>query len=258
MIGEPLETEQGNYRHLALEQTQSTNTLCLDYAAAGEEGNLWITAAMQSGGKGSRGRDWQSQKGNLFASLLLTNPSQKSRLVDLTFIAALAVRDAIQAYSSDKNTVAVKWPNDVMLNDRKCSGILLESVHHHDATYVVVGIGVNCQHFPAQTLHASTSLFAEGVEVSSNRFFKTLAKTMASNISIWRRGENFAEIRSKWLDCAYKLGNKISVHVPGESATEGRFASIDENGYMLLELSDGSLRQISTADIFFNKTEDGQ
>jgi len=161
LIGEPLETEQGNYRHLALEQTQSTNTLCLDYAAAGEEGNLWITSAMQSGGKGSRGRDWQSQKGNLFASLLLTNPSQKSRLADLTFIAALAVRDAIQAYSSDKNTVAVKW-------------------------------------------------------------------------------------------------HKISVHIPGESATEGRFASIDENGYMLLELNDGSLRQISTADIFFNKTEDGQ
>jgi BirA family biotin operon repressor/biotin-[acetyl-CoA-carboxylase] ligase len=258
LIGEPLETEQGSYRHLAVEQTASTNTLCLDYAAAGEAGNLWITAETQTGGKGSRGRDWQSQKGNLFASLLLTNPSEKSRLADLTFIAALSVREAILNFSTSSNQVEVKWPNDVMLNDRKCSGILLESVHHHDATYVVVGIGVNCQHFPAQTLHPSTSLFAEGIEVSSNRFFRTLANTMASNISIWKSGEKFSEIRSKWLDCAYKLGSEISVHIPGESATEGRFASIDENGYMLLELNDGSLRQISTADIFFKKTDNGQ
>lgn len=258
MIGEPLETAQGSYRHLALEQTVSTNTLCLDYAAAGEEGDFWITADLQSGGKGSRGRDWQSQKGNLFASLLLTNPSEKSRLADLTFIAALSVREAIISFSGKQNKVDVKWPNDVMLNDRKCSGILLESVHHHDATYVVVGIGVNCQHFPSQTLHPSTSLFAEGIEVSSNTFFKALAKSMASNISIWKRGNDFSKIRDKWLDCAYKLGEEISVHIPGESATEGRFASIDENGYMLLELNDGYLRQISTADIFFNKTENGQ
>ena len=258
MIGEPLETAQGSYRHLALEQTASTNTLCLEYAAAGEAGNLWITAETQTGGKGSRGRNWQSQKGNLFASLLLTDPSEKSRLADLTFIAALSVREAILHFSNNDNQVAVKWPNDVMLNDRKCSGILLESVHHHDATYVVVGIGVNCQHFPAKTLHPSTSLFAEGMEVSANRFFKTLAKTMASNISIWKHGTNFSVIRDKWLDCAYKLGNTILVHIPGESATEGRFASIDENGYMLLELNDGSLRQISTADIFFNKTDKGQ
>lgn len=258
MIGEPLETAQGSYRHLALEQTASTNTLCLDYAAVGEPGNLWITSETQTGGKGSRGRDWQSQKGNLFASLLLTDPSEKSRLADLTFIAALSVREAILSFSNRSNQVEVKWPNDVMLNDRKCSGILLESVHHHDATYVVVGIGVNCQNFPNETLHPATSLFAEGMEVSSNRFFTTLAKTMASNISLWKSGANFSGIRDKWLACAYKLGHKISVHIPGKSATEGRFASVDENGYMLLELDDGSLKQISTADIFFNKTDNGQ
>lgn len=258
MIGEPLEIERGQYRHLALEQTISTNTLCLDYAAAGEEGNLWITAEMQSGGKGSRGRDWQSQRGNLFASLLLANPSEKSRLADLTFIAALSVRAAIQKFSNSKNTIELKWPNDVMLNDRKCSGILLESVHHQDRSYVVVGIGINCQHFPAETLHPSTSLFAEGIEVSSSTLFKTLTKTMASYLSLWKHGHNFSAIRDLWLDCAYNLGQKISVLIPGENATEGHFASIDENGYMLLELNDGSLRQISTADIFFNNTDNGQ
>ena len=254
MIGEPIETVQGQYRHLALEQTQSTNTLCLDYAVAGERGNLWITAANQTDGKGSRGRDWDSQTGNLFASLLLTDPCEKHRLADLTFIAALSVREAIETYASRNNKIQVKWPNDVMLNDRKCSGILLESVHQQNMTYVVIGIGVNCVHFPSQTLHPATSLFAEGIEVSVNSFFLTLAKTMANNISIWNKGNKFSLIRQKWLDHAYKLGENISVHVPGQERQQGRFASIDENGYMLLELEDGSLKQLSTADIFFNET----
>lgn len=255
MIGEPLETAQGQYRHHALEETSSTNTLCMDYAVAGESGNLWITAATQSSAKGSRGRDWQSQKGNLFASLLLTDPCDKCHLADLTFIAAISVREAIDVFSHNQNTIHVKWPNDVMLNERKCSGILLESVHQQDMTYVVIGIGVNCQHFPAKTLHPATSLFAEGVEVSSNAFFLVLAKKMADNISLWNSGENFPAIRQKWLDHAYRLGETISVHIPGQDAQEGNFASIDDKGYMLLELFDGTVKQISTADIFFKKTD---
>jgi len=255
LIGEPVKTAQGQYRHLALEETPSTNTLCLDYALADEPGNLWITAKNQTAGKGSRGRDWDSQAGNLLASLLVTNPCEKHRLADLTFIAAVSVREAIAAYASKESQIKVKWPNDVMLNERKCSGILLESVHQQDMTYVVIGIGVNCASFPTNTLHTATSLFAEGLEVSVNSFFMTLAKTMANNISIWNRGQDFSSIRQKWLDHAYKLGEAMSVHVPGQEPQEGRFASIDENGYMLLELSDGSQRQISTADIFFNKAD---
>ena len=258
MIGEPLETTRGQFRHYALEETTSTNTLCMEYAAAGEPGNLWISAKSQTGGKGSRGREWQSQQGNLFASLLLTDPCDKHRLADLTFIASIAVRETIESYSSKQNTVEVKWPNDVMLNGRKCSGILLESVHHQDMTYVVVGIGVNCQNFPVDTLHPATSLSAEGIEVSLDAFFSTLTKVMAHNITLWNSGENFPTIRQKWLDYAYKLGERISVHIPGQETQDGIFASIDDNGYMLLELFNGTVKQISTADIFFMMPEQDQ
>ncbi len=254
MIGEPIETARGAYRHLTVEETSSTNTLCLEYALAGEPGDLWVTATDQTGGKGSRGRDWESKKGNLFASLLLTDPCSKNRLADLTFVAAISVQETIESFSHKQNKVQVKWPNDVMLNERKCSGILLESVHQKDTTYVVIGIGINCLHFPVQTLHPATSLFAEGVEVSANTLFFALAKKMADNISLWKNGNNFSAIRQKWLDNTYKLGEMISVHVPGQERQIGLFASVDDNGYMLLELPDGTTKQISTADIFFNKT----
>jgi len=185
---------------------------------------------------------------------LLTDPSDKQRLADLTFIAAISVRETIEAYAHVQNKIEVKWPNDVMLNNRKCSGILLESVHHQDMTYVVMGIGINCQHFPTGTLHPATSLFAEGIEVSANALFLTLAEKVADNITLWNKGTNFSAIRQKWLDHAYKLGEVISAHIPGQENQEGLFASIDDNGYMMLELNDGSVKQISTADIFFKKT----
>ena len=255
MIGEPLETAQGQYRHYALDKTPSTNTLCMEYAAAGEPGNLWISATEQTKGKGSRGRDWQSHKGNLLTSLMLKNPCEKKHLADLTFIAAISVRETIENYSKRQNSIEVKWPNDVMLNGRKCSGILLESVHYQDEICVVIGIGVNCQNFPSNTLHPATSLFAEGVEVSTETFFNTLAKKMAENITLWNSGENFPSIRQKWLDYAYKLGETISVHVPGQEMQQGIFASVDDNGYMLLELFDGTVKQISTADIFFKQPD---
>ncbi len=253
MIGDPIKTKLGAYRHLVIEETSSTNTLCMDYAAAGEEGNLWITANRQTAGKGSRGREWTGKTGNLFASLLLTDPSPKKRLADLTFIAAISVRQAIKSYSMSNNEIKLKWPNDVMLNSKKCSGILLESVTHNDANYVVMGIGINCQHFPANTLHPATSLFAEGIEVSAGALFLSLANAVANNISFWNKGNNFTSIRQKWLDNAYGLGREVSVKIPGQAEQIGHFISIDANGYMLLETKSGETKQVSTADIFFNQ-----
>ncbi len=253
MIGSSIKTNHGEYRHLSIKETASTNALCLEYAASGEFGNLWVTAEHQTHGKGSRGREWASSTGNLFASLLLTNPSDKSRLADLTFIAAISVRDAIEAFNVSGNTVKVKWPNDVLLNQRKCSGILLESVHYHEQTYVVMGIGVNCQDFPQNTLHQATSLFAEGIEVSASRFFLTLADTVADNIALWDKGNNFTGIRKKWLNNVYGIGKAISVYIPSQQRIDGIFNSIDDDGYMLLQTDDG-IKQISTADIFFKQT----
>lgn len=252
MIGNFIKTAQGDYRHLAIEETASTNTLALEYSAGGELGNLWITAERQTSAKGSRGRSWEAQSGNLFASLLLSNPCEKQRLADLTFIAAISVKEAIEAHNVAANEVKVKWPNDVLINGRKCSGILLESVHYQDITYVVVGIGVNCQHFPKETLHAATSLFAEGIEVSSQRFFLTLANTLADNIAVWNSGLRFTAIREKWLNSAYGIGRQITVKIPGQDVRDGVFTGIDDDGFMMLEVK-GKIERVSTADIFFKQ-----
>src|SRR2546430_2146073 len=98
----------------------STNSEALALASAGERGPLWVVAERQSGGRGRRGREWVSEAGNLFASLLLTNPAPPDRCPELAFVAALAVHDAVnEAAVPLKPSLAIKWPNDLLLGDAK-------------------------------------------------------------------------------------------------------------------------------------------
>ena len=101
---------------IACETIGSTNAEALSYARAGEKGPLWITAREQTAGRGRRGRTWVSQRGNLFATLLLTDPAPPERAAQLSFVAALAVHDAIAAQAPAlARRLAFKWPNDVLL-----------------------------------------------------------------------------------------------------------------------------------------------
>src|SRR3954469_6211786 len=105
----------------------STNAEARALARAGERGPLWVTASRQSAGRGRRGRTWVSEAGNLFASLLLTNPSDAEHWPELSFVAALAIHDSIADVApAIRPQVSIKWPNDLLLKGRKFAGILIE------------------------------------------------------------------------------------------------------------------------------------
>jgi len=258
LIGTPLPGADFHYRHLALDACDSTNSQCMRYAAEGEPSNLWVTTKTQSLGKGSRGRDWISIEGNLFASLLLRNTAPVEKLYQLTFIASIAVSDAISEFSSEQE-LAHKWPNDVLLNGKKCSGILLESRMDGEQSIVVIGIGVNCEMRPGgNLLHKATCLADEGVKVSVDELLLSIAKHMARHISLWESGNNFATIRNAWLEKAYGVGEQISIILPGKPMLEGVFSGLNDEGQLLLETAGGAVETISTADIFFTQASEAR
>src|SRR5437667_6278008 len=114
-------------RLVAHELLPSTNTEALALARAGERGPLWITAERQSAGRGRRGRTWISEAGNLHATLLLTDPAPPEHWPELAFVAALAIHDAVVELAPElKPQLAIKWPNDLLLDGAKFSGILIE------------------------------------------------------------------------------------------------------------------------------------
>ena len=134
---------------LLLDQIDSTNAEARRRAEAGETGPLWIAARRQTGGRGRRGRAWESNTGNLFATLLMTTPRPPAEAAQVTFVAALAVADLLDSYAPP-SLVTIKWPNDVMLAGEKASGVLVESgAHPSGGLWLAVGIGVNLAHAPS-------------------------------------------------------------------------------------------------------------
>jgi BirA family biotin operon repressor/biotin-[acetyl-CoA-carboxylase] ligase len=223
----------------------STNTEALGLARAGERGPLWVTARAQSAGRGRRGRAWVSESGNLYASLLLSDPSSPERAAELSFVAALAVHDAVAALAGPLAVrLALKWPNDVLIDGKKISGILIEG----EGSAAVIGIGVNCAHHPKETSYPAGNLGAAGISVSIDELFLQLSGTMMRRLKQWNRGAAFEAIRADWLACAAGVGGPICIALP-DGDRSGRFETVDAHGRLVLQLPDGTVETITAGDV---------
>ena len=244
---------------------ESTNRDALLCARRGDSGPLWITAVAQTEGRGRTGRSWSSPQGNLYASLLLSQPSPTERAPELAFVAALALRDAIVGQAPALAPVlAFKWPNDLLLGGEKCAGILIEGDVGRDGEVelpkslsVVIGIGVNCANHPQATSFPATDLRAHGADVAPAQLFRRLSATMCVRIAQWDRGQNFSAILADWLAAARGVGEEIRVR-NGSSEKIGRFAGLDRSGRLLLERPGGVIEKISAGDVFPFELRDGR
>jgi BirA family biotin operon repressor/biotin-[acetyl-CoA-carboxylase] ligase len=242
---------------IALDAVDSTNAQALRYGNEGERGPLWVTAQTQSAGRGRRGRHWVSEPGNLFASLLLSDPAPPAQLAQCSFIAAVAVHDAISdAAPALAARLMLKWPNDVLYGTRKLAGILIEG-EGRKPMIVATGIGINCCHHPDDAAYPATNLAAEGVEVSASAMFAALSHRMAERLSQWEGGARFADIRAAWLVRGPAPGAGLRVRLSDGEVT-GRFQTIDEEGNLILMKADGSRRRITAGDVFPLSLADGE
>lgn len=246
-----------NYRHLALGDTLSTNLEGLDRARSGEPGNLWVTGERQLQGKGRRGRSWVSEKGNLYASLLLSGRFPTARFGTLPLVAGLAVHDALSPFFADKPVKpAIKWPNDIRVGGAKICGILLESeLLPNGNMAVVIGCGINCAHFPDIDGYPATSLEDCGVLIKPQDLFPYLAKAFDQVLTLWDRGNGFETVRRRWLDGAEGVGKPVTVNLDNERIS-GTFDDIDEEGRLLLRQRDGHVERISAGDLFFRQSQE--
>jgi BirA family biotin operon repressor/biotin-[acetyl-CoA-carboxylase] ligase len=236
-------------RLIAHEVLGSTNAEALNLARQGERGPLWIVAERQTAGRGRRGRPWVSELGNLFASLLLTAPAPPEYRPQLSFVAALAVHDAIAEVAAGlKPIVTIKWPNDLLLRGAKFAGILIEGEGGDDGA-VAIGIGVNCASHPAGTDHPATELAAAGAVVSPAVLFTPLSLKMIGRLAQWNGGEGFSTVRADWMARAAGIGEDISVRL-ADRELSGRFETLDEAGSLVLRLPDGHAETITAADVF--------
>lgn len=241
---------------LLLDQTDSTNAEARRRAETGETGPLWLVARRQTAGRGRRGREWASEDGNLFATLLLVTRKAPAEAAQVTFVAALAIADLLDAYAPP-SLVTIKWPNDVMLAGEKASGVLVESGQHPaGGLWLAVGIGVNLAHAPGGTERPATAL-AQHLrgDVSAAPKVEEAAARLAEAFAVWmaRWGMlGFQPILDAWTARTPGLDGPAVARL-GHETVEGRAEGVAADGALRLRLGDGSLRLISAGDVFFGE-----
>ncbi|MDO5370105.1 biotin--[acetyl-CoA-carboxylase] ligase [Paracoccus sp. (in: a-proteobacteria)] len=251
----PADWPEGVARHV-LARTESTNAEALRLAP-GLSGPGWIMTRQQTAGRGRRGRSWSMPKGNFAATLALRPQGSPADVSLYSFVAALALHEALAAVCGPSARLAIKWPNDVLLNGGKVAGILLESAGQGGTvSALAVGIGVNLAAAPepeaieAGAVRPVSVLGETGHAVSPDDFLDLLAPAFdrwQRQLTTW----GFAPIRTAWTARAARLGETMTART-GTTARTGRFEGIDETGALVMTTAAGR-EVIPAADVFFHE-----
>lgn len=237
---------------LLFDRVDSTNQIALEMASNGMPGGLVILAESQEKGKGRLGRKWFSPAGvNLYLSLFL-RPHQPPREFPLFSLAtSVALVNAVEKVTG--LSPAIKWPNDLMLNDKKVAGTLLESETGGGQTPpLVIGIGVNVNldpaALPAELQSTAGSLkMALGHEVDRTDLASAILEALSERILLLQEGKTDLLIQAMKQKCQ-TLGKKVRVDTPRQ-AFEGWAQDIEDDGGLMIRMGDGKLRKILIGDI---------
>ncbi|MEZ5690341.1 MAG: biotin--[acetyl-CoA-carboxylase] ligase [Rickettsiales bacterium] len=240
-----------DYHLLSFDSLDSTNEEAKRMARSGGSHGAVIWAKSQDGGKGRMGRSWVSDDGNLFVSILLRPQKDIKELSQLSFVASVAICDAISPMLAGDNILQTKWPNDILLNGKKLGGILLESfmTEGNSKNWVVVGLGVNIDSYPSKTDFPATCLKDAGVElVSAKIILSRFIHHFIERYDEWE-SKGFTSIRASWLKNVWNLKKNMVACLPNEQL-EGVFDGVDKDGSLIMVLGGGKKRSILAADIY--------
>jgi BirA family transcriptional regulator, biotin operon repressor / biotin---[acetyl-CoA-carboxylase] ligase len=224
-------------------EIDSTNLECARRAVAGEQGPLWLVADVQTAGRGRLERQWSSEPGGVYATLLYPAGVPVARVAELGFVMALAVHDALSEFVS-VDVLKLKWPNDCLADDAKISGILCETCGH-DPLRLALGVGINVKVRPESIGYPTRCVADYYEEATVETVFAALQVKVQNWLSVWTGG--FEEIRRAWLVRSYAVGTKMQV-AQMAGVYVGQYVGLAKDGALLIEDAAGEVRKIFAGD----------
>lgn len=228
-------------------QVPSTQDLVRVAAEGGEPEGFVVQALQQTGGRGRHGNVWASPMGNLYMSLLLRPDCAAGEAGQVAFIVALALSKAMDEFmNTDNHTKTLKWPNDILIDGKKVSGILLESeINDGHCDYLVVGIGVNILAYPEDRIGLDA---VKKKPVPIHPFRDRVLAHLSDYMEGWR-AHGFSPIREEWMKQAHGLDKPMTIRLP-EVSYPGILKGIDEHGGLIAEI-DGQIKRFTSGDVHF-------
>ncbi len=232
-------------------ETDSTNTQAKRLGDEGAVHGTLAVAEKQTGGKGRRGRRWESPAGSsIYMSILLRPDILPNQAPMLTLVMAQSVAKAIQIYAGEE--ALIKWPNDIVLNGKKVCGILTEmSTEIQWINHVVIGAGinVNTENFPAEIAETATSLYLEsGKRQKRSLLIAEVLRQFERYYSLFLDAGDLSAVQEEYNSLLVNLGREARVLEPGHEYN-GTAAGINETGELLIHTKDGQIRKVYAGEV---------
>lgn len=240
-----------NITLLKFDTIESTNTEALNQARQGADEGICIVAREQTAGRGRHGRTWTSDKDSgLYFSIVLRPKIDTKFLTLITLMTGVAVYDTLAEIGVKPD---IKWVNDVLVNEKKISGILAETTETPNGLAVIVGIGLNVRssNFPNEIAETATSIEAEtGRSISQDELAEKLSGFIVYFYEILNGGgDGPKDILAAWQSrSTYFSGKHVRVSLGNESIT-GTTNGLEENGALRVRNESGKIIVVQAGDV---------
>jgi BirA family biotin operon repressor/biotin-[acetyl-CoA-carboxylase] ligase len=234
-----------------VEQTGSTNVDLAKAARAGADEGLVIVAEHQTAAKGRLGRSWTApaRSGLSFSVLLRPVDVDIARWSLLPLL--IGVATAVATASVSDVVIGLKWPNDLMIGERKLAGILAERVDSAAGPAVVIGIGLNVslktEELPVES--ATSLTLANATVTDRDTILRAVLRAIEGEYTSWRLdGGDSHALLARYRDLCITLGRVVRAELPGDQTIEGDAVDVDPTGSLVIETSAGR-RAVSAGDV---------
>lgn len=208
----------------------------------------WLVADRQTAGRGRLGRPWDDGLGNFMGSTVVRLTASDPSPATLALVVGVALAKVMKIFAPSV-ALQLKWPNDVLVDGAKCSGILLE----RSGDAVVVGIGVNLASAPDLPDRPTFAFAAAGVAIDCDRFAEALAIGLADALRTWRQ-EGVESIVRAWLPLGHPVGTPLRL---SEQDIDGTFDGLAPDGALRLRRADGEVMLIHAGDVELGRPVEG-
>nr|MBQ8252327.1 biotin--[acetyl-CoA-carboxylase] ligase [Lachnospiraceae bacterium] len=256
---EGLNTRWAGQEYRYLEVTESTNDDCIRFLQEGASHGITVVAGAQTGGKGRRGRRWDSPPGDaVYMTIGLKPDFSPEKASMLTLVTALAVCKAAEetvrlaGVKSEETMFRIKWPNDIVLGGRKVCGILTEmraGAGRIEQIVIGIGINVNCRSFPEEIKETATSLWqVTGVEIAREEFICRVLEQFEYYYEKFAEKCDMSTIMGEYVEKLVNVGKEVRVLNPQGEYTAVALG-INEQGELLVKKEDGTITPVYAGEV---------
>ncbi len=237
-------------------EVMSTNTLAKFLSMNGVGNGAVVISEKQTKARGRSGKNWESPLGGVWLSIILNPNVDHSKIPLITLATGVAVENTLKRIGVEN--AEIKWPNDILIQDKKVCGILTEAITSFNTIEsIIIGVGIDAnitiENFPKELQENMTTLNDEiGKKVDENLLIKTFLEEF-EKISEQFANEEYETILKKWRKNSYTIGKIVEVHEPFSKPYDGYVLGISRDGSLVVEKIDGTLEKVISGECIIKK-----